>query len=63
NLPDHEQPIEGRIVQLAAVADAASETRRVRIEAPNADNLPAGVSVLVWFTVPDAVTAQTARGR
>lgn len=39
----------GRIVHLASVADAASETRLVRIEVPNPSRLPAGTQVRVEF--------------
>ncbi len=44
----------GRVVSLAAVADAASNTRRVRIEADNPDDLPAGSQATVSFEPPDA---------
>jgi len=42
-------PIEGKIIQIAAVADAASATRLVRIEAANPQELPAGADVEVLF--------------
>jgi len=41
--------IEGRIIYIAAVADAASGTLRVRIEVPNKSNRPAGEHVEVIF--------------
>ncbi len=41
---------EGRVIFVAAVADAASGTLRVRIEAPNKTDRPAGEHVLVTFT-------------
>ncbi len=40
---------EGRVIFVGAVADAASGTLRVRIEAPNKSNRPAGEQVLVDF--------------
>jgi RND family efflux transporter MFP subunit len=40
---------QGRIIFVAAVADAASGTRRVRIEVPNKAGRPAGEHVLVEF--------------
>lgn len=41
--------LEGRIIYVAAVADAASSTLRVRIEAPNKSKRPAGEHVEVIF--------------
>ncbi len=41
--------IEGSIIYVAAVADAASSTLRVRIEVPNKSNRPAGEHVEVDF--------------
>lgn len=41
--------LEGRIIYIAAVADAASSTLRVRIEIPNKSNRPAGEHVEVIF--------------
>ncbi len=41
--------IEGRIIYIAAVADAASSTLRVRIEVPNKSNRPAGEHVEIIF--------------
>jgi len=40
----------GRIINISAVADAASETLRVRIEVPNPDGRPAGERVAVAFS-------------
>lgn len=40
---------EGRVIFVAAVADAASGTLRVRIEVPNESHRPAGEHVLVTF--------------
>jgi len=41
--------LEGRIIYIAAVADAASNTLRVRIEVPNKSNRPAGEHVEIFF--------------
>jgi RND family efflux transporter MFP subunit len=43
------EPLEGRVVFVAAVADAASGTLRVRIEVPNPAGRPAGEHVLISF--------------
>ena len=40
---------EGRVIFVAAVADAASDTLRVRIEVPNKASRPAGEHVVVTF--------------
>lgn len=40
---------QGQVIFVGAVADAASGTLRVRIEAPNKSNRPAGEQVLVSF--------------
>lgn len=47
--PDEVQPapVPGRIIHVAAVADAASNTLRVRIEVPNPAGRPAGEHVMV----------------
>lgn len=47
----------GKVIKLSPMADAASETREVRLELPNPQNLPSGLSVLVL--APDA-TANSA---
>jgi len=46
------EPREGRIIHIRSVADAASDTRLVRIELANPDSMPAGVQVTVSFTPP-----------
>jgi membrane fusion protein (multidrug efflux system) len=46
--PDRES-FEGKIIYIAAVADAASGTLRVRIEVPNKSNRPAGEHIEVIF--------------
>ncbi len=58
-LPDWRGYAEGRIVHIAAVADAASETRLVRVETPNPDDLPAGCYVEVHFERPEGAVAQS----
>jgi len=42
--------VEGRVIFVGAVADAASGTLRIRIEVPNKTGRPAGEHVLVAFT-------------
>ena len=46
------KPLAGVIIFKAAVADAASETLRLRIELPNPDGLPAGQRCWVTFGPP-----------
>ena len=48
-----EQPQIGRIIHIAAVADAASDTLRVRIEVPNPLKRPAGERVAVKFSADE----------
>jgi len=56
-------PREARIVHIAQVADARSNTRMVRLELPNPGNLPAGNHVLVYFhEPPSAGTPETQPG-
>ena len=52
NLLGHEQTVAGKIIHLAEVADAASDTRLVRVEVPNPQLLPAGGPVSVSFEPP-----------
>jgi len=62
-LPGFDQPIHGRIIHLAQVADAASGTRIVRIEVPNQAAMPAGGQVLVTFgSTPSAPLTGTDLG-
>ncbi len=44
-----DEALEGRVIFVGAVADAASGTLRVRIEVPNTSGRPAGEHVLVSF--------------
>ena len=49
--PDAEQtPVEGKIIYISTVADAASATLRARIEVPNKLNRPAGEHIRVVFS-------------
>ena len=59
-LPKYDEPIRGRIIHIAAVANAASETRLVRVEFPNRHELPAGDHVKVRFERPDEAAASAA---
>jgi multidrug resistance efflux pump len=44
-----EEALEGRVIFVSSVADAASGTLRVRLEVPNKSGRPAGEHVLVSF--------------
>ena len=57
DLIGHEKPIEGQVIHIASVADAASETRLVRVSVPNPDNLPAGAHVTVSFVPPKTLAS------
>lgn len=58
NLPGFEDKVvTGKIIFMGQVVDAASDTRLVRIEMPNNDNLPAGVQVQVSFNKPDEMAS------
>jgi RND family efflux transporter MFP subunit len=46
-------PIEGRVIFVGAVIDAASTTLRVKVEVPNSRGRPAGEHVLVTFEVSE----------
>ncbi len=63
NLPGHEHPIKGEIKHMRLVADAASDTRLVRIEIPNPSGLPAGVKVFVSFRPPSDEIAKVTENR
>ncbi len=63
DLAGREKTAKGKIVHLALIADAASETRLVRIEMPNPQLTPAGGHVTVWFDPPDhTATAKPSPG-
>lgn len=51
----------GRIIDIAAVADAASATLRIRIEVPNPNRRPAGERVTVAFSQNDIKRMNTAQ--
>jgi RND family efflux transporter MFP subunit len=61
-LEGHEQPVEGKIIWIASVADPASDTRSIRVEVPNPKRLPAGAHVGVRFTPEPTPTAATNTG-
>jgi RND family efflux transporter MFP subunit len=46
---DADEPAEGIIIHVSRIADAASDTLRVRVEVPNPDGRPAGERVFVEF--------------
>jgi len=52
---DGKEPVEGRIKNIAVVADAASDTLRIRVEVPNPSLRPAGERVSVSFEDADMV--------
>lgn len=54
-LAGHDKPIAGKIIYMAAVADASSNTRLVRVELPNDENLPAGLHVQISFEKPESL--------
>ena len=49
DLPGHNEPVVGKIIHMAEIADAASNTRLVRVEMPNPKLLPAGTQVTLNF--------------
>lgn len=49
----------GRVINISAVADAASETLRVRVEVPNSGRRPAGERVAVGFSREDIQQPKT----
>ena len=50
--------LEGKIVYISPVADAASDTRVVRVEVSNDRGLPAGTHVMVHFEIPESTTTE-----
>ncbi len=57
------QVVPGAIVQLAAVADAASQTRTVVCHVPNPAKLPAGAEVQLWLVEPPLAQTDASRTR
>ena len=55
--------LEGKVVRLASVADAGSETLAVRVEVPNPAGRPAGEQVTVEFPSLNAAGASTRPAR
>lgn len=50
--PDaQEKPVQGRIIYVASVADAASDTLRIRVEVPNSERRMAGERVFVDVSI------------
>lgn len=49
--------VKGKVIFLSPFADAASETRLVRLEVPNGQGLPAGLAVSV--SVPEAISGRS----
>jgi len=60
-LPGYDRPIKGTIIHMAQVADAASDTRLVRIEISNPKLIPAGGQVRIQFTAPTRTASTEAR--
>lgn len=54
DLPGQASVRQGKVIEVSAVADAASGTRRVRVALPNPSNTVAGVTAYVRFTEPTA---------
>jgi len=53
-LPGHyDKPVQGKIIHLSQVADAASDRRLVRVEMANPHQLPAGIEVSLSFSKPE----------
>ncbi len=52
DLPGEARIVVGKIIEVAAEADSASSTRRVRVELPNPEDWPAGIAAWVRFTEP-----------
>ncbi|MCE5278438.1 MAG: efflux RND transporter periplasmic adaptor subunit [Planctomycetaceae bacterium] len=53
--------IEAKVVYVAAMADAASQTRTIRVEIPNAQSRGGGDHVTVRFTMSTAAASATTR--
>jgi RND family efflux transporter MFP subunit len=51
-LPGFDRALPGKVILIAQVGDAASETRLIRVEVPNPTHLPAGTKVTVDFPGP-----------
>ncbi len=56
-LPGRTVPVEGKVIHVSRVADAASETLQVRVELPNPAARPAGEHVTVTFPAPAGAAA------
>lgn len=53
DVPGEAQVWMGTVVEVAAEADPSSNTRRVRVELPNPERWPSGLSAWVRFTAPE----------
>lgn len=62
DLPGDLRVFEGRVVEVSPVADAASGTRRIRVEVANPEQIVAGVTAFVRFTPPETPADQDERG-
>jgi len=52
-LPGLKTPVEGKVIHVSRIADAASETLEIRVELPNPTGRCAGEHVTVTFPAPD----------
>jgi len=53
DLPGDQKVWTGKIIEVGAAADPASNTRRVRVELPNPSQWPSGMTAWVRFTPPE----------
>lgn len=53
DLPGRPQLVEGKVIEVSAVADSVSLTRRVRVEIENPKGWPAGTQAVVRFAKPE----------
>lgn len=61
DVPGETRVYPGKVIEVSAVADSASGTRRVRVEAPNPDGWPAGLTCWVRFEAPTGEWASLVR--
>jgi RND family efflux transporter MFP subunit len=53
DLPGEAKVWTGKVIEVGAAADPASNTRRVRVELPNPSQWPSGMTAWVRFTAPE----------
>ncbi len=53
DLPGRPQLVQGKVIEVSAVADSVSLTRRVRVEIENPKGWPAGTQAVVRFSKPE----------